>query len=376
MVTAHRRGGGIENVRQQQVDGIDIISLGGWYSNDLSARRRMFEFARFTVLSTLLRELPYRPDVVIASSTPLTIGIPGAQLSNRFSVPFVFEVRDLWPQAPVELGVLRDPVTIGLARRLERWLYNRADRIIALSPGMAEGIRAAGGDERRITTIPNASDTDLFSPEQRDRSLLERWGLQDKFVAAHAGAMGKANGLQYLVEAARQLQARQRHDIHILLAGFGGTRPQLEEFVQEHELRNVTFAGSLPREQLGPLVSSVDACITSFAPYPVLATNSPNKLFDGLAAGVPNIVNSPGWTRELVLDNDVGAYVDPKRPHELADALVRLADNPQRAAAQGAAARRLALEQFDRSILAQRFEDVLLDAVGAPKRTAAVAASG
>lgn len=366
MVTAHRQAGGIENVRDQKIDGIDVISLGGFYSNHLSARQRMREFFRFMWKCSRLRDLPAQPDVVIATSTPLTIGIPGRVLAKRYGIPFVFEVRDLWPQAPIELQALRNPIAIRIAKRLERWLYRVADRIIPLSPGMEQGVLDAGGDPAKITTIPNASDIDLFNPVHRDRTLLEQFGVADRFVAVHGGSMGAANGLDYLVKAARVLAARGEDDIHILICGYGGTRDALEALCAEWNLTNVTFTGSIPRKQLGAIVSSVDVAITSFKNLPVLATNSPNKLFDGLAAGIPNIVNSAGWTKTLVEEADAGVYVDVTTPEALADALIRYRDDEQLRRRHGQHARALAESTFAREKLAGEFCRVLESAVGIP----------
>jgi glycosyltransferase involved in cell wall biosynthesis len=359
MVTANRKGGGIDRARRQRVDGIDIISLGGWYSNYLSPARRVLQFLRFTLRCSLLRRLPNRPDVVVATSTPLTIGIPGVLLARRFRVPLIFEVRDLWPQAPIELGVLRDPFTKWAARRLERWCYRKADHIIALSPGMAEGVLATGIDPAKVTVIPNASDTALFGPDKRDREALRPWGVENNFVAVHAGSMGAANGLTYVLEAARVLATRGEDDIRILIAGDGSSRPVLEQRTKELGIDSVIFTGSIEKMQLTRIVSSADAAIVCFANYPVLATNSPNKLFDALAAGLPCVVNSPGWTRDLVLEHDAGTYVDPTKPEQLADALVALRDDSALRKRQGAHARTLAEEQFDRDHLAEEFERVL-----------------
>lgn len=364
MVTAHRQAGGIENVRHQQIDGIDVMSLGGFYSNHLTPRQRIREFVRFMWRCSRLRDLPVKPDVVIATSTPLTIGIPGRILSRRHRVPFVFEVRDLWPQAPIEMGALRNPLAKWVARRLERWLYKVADHIIPLSPGMERGVLEAGADPAKVTTIPNASDIDLFNPAHRDRTLLQPYGVADAFVAVHGGSMGAANGLEYLIEAAHVLAQRDVHDIHIMICGYGGTRERLEQMCQERGLVNVTFTGSIPRKELGSIVSSVDVAITSFRNLPVLATNSPNKLFDGLAAGVPNIVNSAGWTRDLVEDADAGCYVDVTRPEQLADALIRYRDDAALRARQGTNARHLAEGTFARELLAARFCGVLEAAAG------------
>lgn len=359
MVAAHRSGGGVDRTRRQTVDGIDLISLGGFYANHLGPWRRMWQFARFALRASVLRRLPHRPDIVIASSTPLSIGIPGAVLARRFGVPFVFEVRDLWPEAPIQLGFLRSRTLIWAARRLERRLYRRADAVIALSPGMADGVLAAGGRNERLVTIPNASDIELFDPALAQRDLLERWGCAKKFVAVHAGSMGEANGLEYLLDAAAVLKARGNANIRILIMGSGGTRERLERRAFDEGLDNVVFTGSIRRRDLGAVVSSADACIVSFADLPVLATNSPNKLFDGLAAGLPIIVNSSGWTRDVIERGGAGRWVDVTDAQQLADALVELSADAELCERQGAAARRLAVDVFARERLATRFREVL-----------------
>lgn len=366
VITAERAGSGLTSERQQVVDGIQVISLGGAYSNRMSMARRLLEFARFTLRASRVRaqDLPAAPDVVIATSTPLTIGIPGVLLARRTKAPLVFEVRDLWPEAPIQLRVLKGRPLIWLARRLERWIYRNARRIIALSPGMRDGVVEAGVAPERVDIITNGSDLDLFGPTHRDRSTLAPFVPTDAFVAIHAGTMGIANGLDYLIDAAAVLHERGERGIRILICGDGGTEARLRTRVIDEGLSDlVTFTGRIPRERLGAIVSSADVSITSFLDIPILATNSPNKLFDGLAAGLPCIVNSRGWTRELVESAECGWFVDPQRPSELADALLRLRDDSSLTAQMGANARELAEREFARELLARRFAETLAAAV-------------
>lgn len=367
MVAQVRRAGGIQQRGRHQVDGLDLILLGGYYTNHLPNWRRAWQFIRVMLRASFLRKLPHRPDVVVASSTPLTIGVPGWILARRYGVPFVFEVRDLWPEAPIQLGVLRSRILQRMARRLERFLYRRSDAIIPLSPGMEDGVLAAGADPGKVVTIPNASDTDLFDPALRDRSLLAPYDVEDRFVAVHAGMMGAANGLDYVLEAARVLRDRGDDSIAILVVGEGSTRQRLIARAAELGLANIQFPGPVVKEQLGPLVASCDAGIVSFADYPVLATNSPNKLFDALAAGLPCVVNSDGWTRPLVEEHDAGSYASVTDPAELADALQALARDEQLRARQGANARRLAEQVFARDRLAGRFTELLEYLAGTPR---------
>jgi glycosyltransferase involved in cell wall biosynthesis len=367
MVAQVRRGGGIDTPGRHELDGMQLIVLGGYYTNHLPDWRRAWQFVRVMLQASMLRRLPNRPDVVVASSTPLTIGIPGWILARRYGVPFVFEVRDLWPEAPIQLGVLRNKWLQRIAIGLEKFLYRRADAIIPLSPGMEAGVLAAGGDPRKIVTIPNASDMDLFSPEHRDRTLLEQFGMQDRFVAVHAGMMGTANGLRYVLDAAKELHDRGEHGISFLVIGEGATRAPLQAQADAWGLTNIAFPGSIPRSELGAIVSSCDVSVVNFANFPVLATNSPNKLFDGLAAGLPCIVNSDGWTRRLVEGHDAGAYVDVRDPSELADAVVKLRDDAALRERQGANALALATDVFARERLATRFTDLLEYLAGTPR---------
>jgi glycosyltransferase involved in cell wall biosynthesis len=367
MVAQLRRGGGIDTPGRHDVEGVQLILLGGYYTNHLPDWRRTWQFLRVMLQASLLRRLPHRPDVVVASSTPLTIGIPGWIIARRFGVPFVFEVRDLWPEAPIQLGVLKNRFLQRLAIRLERFLYRRADAIIPLSPGMEAGVLAAGADPTKVVTIPNASDIDLFSPEHRDRSLLAQFGMEDRFVAVHAGMMGAANGLRYVLHAAKELHDRGEDGISFLVVGEGGTREQLQRQADAWGLTNIAFPGSIPRERLGAIVSSCDAAVVSFANFPVLATNSPNKFFDGLAAGLPCIVNSDGWTRKLVESQAAGCYVDVTEPAQLADAVTALRDDVELRERQGRNARELATNVFARERLATRFTDVLEHLAGQPR---------
>jgi glycosyltransferase involved in cell wall biosynthesis len=368
MVAQVRRAGGIEQRGRHELEGgMQLILLGGYYTNHLPDWRRAWQFVRVMLRASLLRRLPHRPDVVVATSTPLTIGVPGWILARRYGVPFVFEVRDLWPEAPIQLGVLRNRWLQRIARRLERFLYRRADAIIPLSPGMERGVIAAGADPAKVVTIPNASDTDLFAPALRDRALLEQFGVGDRFVAVHAGMMGEANGLDYVLEAARVLHERGDDSIAILVIGEGGTRQRLIARAGELGLDNIQFPGAVVKSELGAIVSSCDAGIVSFADYPVLATNSPNKLFDALAAGLPCVVNSDGWTRPLVEQHDAGSYTDVRDPAQLADALQRLQRDEALRARQGANARKLAEDVFARDRLAARFCDLLEHLAGTPR---------
>ncbi len=342
--------------RQRQIDGIDVIEVRAGYADYIRGTaigygQRIIAFVLFALASLLVVLRVKRPDVVFATSTPLTIGIPGILASRWHRAPLIFEVRDLWPEAPIQMGALRHPLLILAARWLERAIYRRSRHIIALSPGMRQGIIDAGVDPARITVIPNAADLDLFHPQRDGRRWREQLG-NPRSIALYFGTLGEANDVRQVIEAARVLQERGRTDILIALAGHGRQRPLLEELVRRYGLGNVRFLDPLPKAEIADLVAAADVCLTIFKAVPVLATCSPNKLFDTLAAGKPVIVNTPGWLRLLVEEHQCGRYATANQPNDLADQISFVCDHPEFAREAGRNARKLAERCFDRRRLA------------------------
>lgn len=345
-----------------EIDGIRVRSVKIPYSNYMGYARRVWSFSTFMFGATWLAVTAGKHDVVLATSTPLTVGIPGWAASVMRGRPFVFEVRDLWPEAAIQMGAIRRHGLIGtVAKGLERFLYRHASDVIALSPGMAAGVVAEGVAPEHVHMVPNSSDLDLFSPGRKDSALSKRYRLKGKFVVGYAGAIGPSNDLEGNVpEAARVLLERGRTDIVFLIAGDGKSKPALDEAVKA--LPNVRLVGSLPKSEVPRLTRTADVLMVLFADKPILATNSPNKFFDGLATGKPMIVNSPGWTREIVVENAAGVYFPAGDGVALADAVERLAGDRTALKLMGTNARALAECRFARDILAEQVLEVLKSA--------------
>jgi glycosyltransferase involved in cell wall biosynthesis len=373
---------------EREVDGIRVVEARGGYGDYMRATkvgygRRLLAFGRFALAATAATLRGPRPDVVFATSPPLTMALPAIVAARRWRVPLVFEVRDLWPEAPIQMGALSAPWMQRLARWLERAVYRSASEVVALSPGMRDGIVAAGTDSARVTLIPNASDLDLFSPDLDPGDLRERLGIDGgDFLCAYFGTMGEANDLTQVVEAAALLDAREAQvgaggaaapatarRIVFVLQGEGKRRPELEADVRRRGLGNVLFAPAGDKLAAARLAAASDACMTIFKDVPILATNSPNKLFDTFAAGRPAIVNTDGWQRVLVEEHAAGVFARPGDAADLADAVSGLAADPERARAYGVNARALAEREFGRDLLAARLRRVLERAVA--ERTAA-----
>ncbi len=349
---------------RRTVDGIRVVEVGG-ASPDYAAAtargygRRMAGFAGFAAAATHAAVRAERPDVVLATSPPLTIALPGIVAAKRHRVPLVFEVRDLWPEAPIQMGALPNPLAQRAARALERFAYRRARHVVALSPGIRDGVVAAGADPERVTLVPNASDLDLFSPEVDPGDLRRRLGLDDKFVCSYFGTMGEANDLTQVVEAACLLQERSENGVAFVLQGEGKRRAAIEDEVARRELGNLVLLPAAGKSSAARLAAASDACMTIFKDVPILATNSPNKLFDTFAAGRAAIVNTDGWQRELVERGEAGVYARGGDPAHLAEQVLWLRDHPDETAAYGRNARVLAETEFDRRMLAERMREVL-----------------
>ena len=334
---------------RQEVAGIEVVGLPGAYSDYMSATaisypRRMMAFARFGLAAGAAALRGPRPDVIYATSPPLTMAVPALVAAARWRAPLVFEVRDLWPEAPIQMGALRHPLLRRVARALERFVLRRATRVIALSPGIQSGVVGAGAPAERVVLVPNASDLDLFRPTP----------APERFRVSYFGTMGEANDLGAVVEAARLLDG-----VEFVLMGDGKHRARLERSAPS----NVTFTGAAAaKEEVAELAAGSSVCLTVFKDVPVLSTNSPNKLFDTFAAGRPAIVNMDGWMRQLVEDNDAGLYVRAGDARDLANKIAWLRDHPEDAARMGHNARALAEREFDREQLAERALGVLKEA--------------
>ena len=347
--------------REGIVDGIRVIELELPYSNNDGFIHRSGQFLKFAFRSVgiAMRE---RYDLVFATTTPLTAGIPGIAARWFRRKPFVFEVRDLWPELPREMGVIKNPLVLMAMGWLEWLSYHTATACIGLSPGIVDGIARRGIDPERITMIPNGCDLDLFgtadhSADTRDE-LPTSIGADD-LVAVFTGAHGIANGLDAVLDAAKEISRRGRTDIRFLFVGEGRLKPGLEQRVAEEGLP-IDFLHSMPKERLTGLLGQADVGLMILADVPAFYFGtSPNKFFDYIAAGLPVLNNYPGWLAGLIEENECGIAVPPGDPVAFADALESFADDREGGREMGRNGRALGESEFDRSMLSERFVSFL-----------------
>src|SRR5690606_32134805 len=203
-VLTSNRGGEGRLIERKNIDGILVISVRNLYSNDMSVASRLWSFFRFMVLSSIIGLRQSDVDLVYATSTPLSVGIPALLIKWLRGTGFVFEVRDLWPEVPIQLKAIRNRIAIKILRAYERLIYEQALHIVALSPGMKEGVMAQGIPDFKVSMIPNMAKKDKFFLRPRNASVASSFGIDlTKFNAIHFGTMGAANGLDYIIDAAK-----------------------------------------------------------------------------------------------------------------------------------------------------------------------------
>lgn len=342
-------------MRRGLVNGIDVIELDLRYANSDGFLKRSRTFAKFALRSIGLA-LTERYDLVFATTTPLTAGIPGIFARWLRGKPFVFEVRDLWPELPRAMGVIRNPAVLWTLGTLEWISYHSAHRLIGLSPGIVEGIANRGIDRERIALVPNGCDLEIFAAD------VEPWAPEgispNDLVALFAGTHGTANGLDAVLDAASELKARGRTDIKIALIGNGKLKPALVDRVRRENIEVVIFLEPVGKARLAQLMARADLGLQVLADVPAFYYGtSPNKFFDYVAAGRPVLNNYPGWLAEMITKHRCGFVVAPGQPSAFADALEAAAADRLALKHMGGRALALARDQFDRHKLADRWVD-------------------
>jgi glycosyltransferase involved in cell wall biosynthesis len=345
-------------MRHGCVDGINVIELNLPYSNKDNFFLRTIIFLRFALRSVFIA-LSRKSDLIFATSTPLTAGIPGIVAKCLKRTPFVFEVRDLWPELPREMGVIKNPIILKLMAWLEWSSYHLADRCIGLSPGIVDGIQRKGIPSDRVTMIPNGCDLDLFSPLLKTKGRPAGVEPAD-LMAIFSGAHGVANGLDAVLDVASILQKKSREDIKFVFVGDGKLKPSLIKRVQTEHLSNCFFMDPIPKKQLSQLQKDADVGLMILANVPAFYYGtSPNKFYDYIASGLPVVNNYPGWIADLIKENNCGIAVPPDDPNSFAQAMEHLADHRDFLEKMSVSSRKLAEAQFDRDVLAKRFVDWL-----------------
>lgn len=329
-----------------QESGVEVHWISVPYSNSMGYLRRITAFAKFVIFS-VWRSKELQPDIVFATSTPLTIAIPGVILSKWKKVPFIFEVRDLWPENPIALKILKNPILTFLSQMLADFAYNNANAIVSLSPQMKKGIRLRGVS-KYIKTITNGSDTKVFFPDKKRSDFFREQNNIPKSstLVTYAGTFGLVNGVSYIVQLAEKFKNNTK--VVFLLIGNGREKNKVLALAKKLNCfnRNLFWIDNLPKEKMPYVLAATDISFSTIIPVKELEANSANKVFDAMASGCCVAINHGGWLKELLEKNESG--ISLSQNIEIAyDQLKSLIKNTKRLALAKKNARILAEVFFD-----------------------------
>jgi len=352
-------------VRREE-DGIDVWRCHVPQTYNRSYSGRMWAFFGFTVSACVAALRTARPDVVVATSPPLTAAIPGfvAARCRWRPVPWVFEMRDLWPESAITTGVIgRRSMLARVLFALERWACRRASKVNVLTPAFADDVKARGlVTDAKLCFVPNGADVDSFTNCSAAPAVRRELGWGTRFVALYAGAHGRANALHQLVDAADSL--RERSDILIVSAGDGPERAALEADARARGLDNIRFVGSIAKERMPAVIAAADAGLAVLQNNPTFRTVYPNKVFDYMACAKPTVLAIDGVARDLACDQAHAAiFAEPENGTAIAAAICQLADVPAAARTLGVNGHAWVIANAARPVLAMRYLDILASLV-------------
>ena len=331
---------------EQNFEGVRVLRSYVYPAIHRSYIWRIIAFFSFMFSSTLTALHVKDVDLVLGTTPPIFQAVSAWAVAVLRRKPFLLEVRDLWPEFGISMGVLKNPVIIALSRWLEMFLYRHATHILVNSPAYREYMLAKGVSADKVTYIPYGTDVEMFNPAIDSVSIRKELNLDNKFVVLYAGALGQANDIDTLLRAAERLKKYDK--IHFVLFGDGKERARLETEAKRMGLTNVLFAGTRPKKEMPLIVASADACLAILQDIPAFRTTYPNKVFDYMAAGRASIIAIDGITRELIESSRGGVYVNPADDTMLAQKILEMSRDPVQVRAMGLNAREYLVKNLDR----------------------------
>ncbi len=355
-------------LQSEILEGVRVTRVWTYLSANKGSVRRILNYLSYMLAALFVSWFRRRPDVIVATSPQFFCGWAGllaARMRIR-RVPFVLEIRDLWPDSIVAVGAMRNRRLLGILHRLERWLYAGSDHIVTVGEGYWEDLVEKGVPREKLSIIPNGVDRGLFWPRQAT-DMPARFGMQNRFTCAYVGTIGMAAGLKVVIEAAELLRDRGRNDISFLLVGDGADRERLERVAREKGLDNLAFSGRLPRENMPEVLAATDVCLVHLRKVDLFTRVMPSKIFEMAAMKRPIILGVAGKAAKLLRRANAGVCIEPENAQELVDAVCSLASDPTACRAYGESGHDYVVKNYDRAVLADKYCNILDDLVHLPR---------
>jgi len=347
---------------EQSFDGIRVLRSYMYPAIHRSYVWRVIAFFSF-MFSSVWTALQVRDvDLMMGTTPPIFQAVSAWFVAWMRRKPFLLEVRDLWPEFGVSMGVLKNPVVIALARWLEMFLYARATHILVNSPAYKEYMIDKGVPENKVTYIPYGTDVDMFNPDVDGSSIRKELSVDDKFVVLYAGALGQANDIDTILRAAERLKDDDK--IRFVLFGDGKERARLQSEAERMKQSNVIFAGVRPKKEMPRVVASADVCLAILQDIPMFRTTYPNKVFDYMAAGRATVLVIDGVSRQLIETSNGGVYVQPGDDAMLVEKILELSKDPKSVQQMGLNAREYLVKNLDRRYKLKETLELLMTLAG------------
>jgi glycosyltransferase involved in cell wall biosynthesis len=347
---------GGEQYKIEMIEGIEVHYLPIAYDNRFKFSERIKAFRRFTVGASRLAGKFADFDRCYAISVPLTVGLIARWIKFKHRIPYFFEVGDLWPEAPIQLGFVRNYFIKQMLYGLEKSIYENAESIVALSPAIQSAIEKKVPG-KKIHVLPNMADCDFYQKEPKKPELETRFGVNGRFVVSYIGALGVANGLDYLLECANASR-KSELPVHFIICGDGAMLDDLKANSKRLNLKNISFLDFTNRNKVREVMNVSDAVFVCYKNVPILETGSPNKFFDGLAAGKLIVINFRGWIKKEIEDNQCGVFIDPQHPTDFVKKITPFLNDQKLLDKYQTSARELGERKYSRKKLSQVFSDL------------------
>ena len=338
-------------------DGVEVVRVWTYVTANEGFLKRTLNYVSFMVSAILVAVFLDCPDVLLTTSPQFFNGLAGYPVSRLKRVPWALEIRDLWPESILTVGAIRNKTIIRLLEWLEMFAYRKANRIVALTDAFKHYMVGKGIPAEKIDVIKNGVDLSFFKSDVAVTEAKQRFGVEKKFVASYVGTHGMAHHLETILEAADQL--RHRTDIVFLMAGDGAERKRLETMREQMGLGNVIMLGQLPKDTMPALWAATDVSLVLLKKSPLFKMVIPSKIFESMAMEKPIVIGVDGEAREIVEAGCAGLFIEPEDSAALAETVARLADNRYECRSFGTNGRAYVAQNFDRTVLAKRYEEVL-----------------
>jgi len=347
-------------VQTETTEGIKTTRVWTYVTANRGTIKRILNYVSYMLSASVVGLFVQKPDIVIATSPQFFCGWAGIFTSRARRVPFILEVRDLWPDSIAAVGAIRNRFVLRLLKWLERKMYAAAQEIVTVGKGYEEELIRKEVEGAKISIIPNGVDRDIFYPRHAEEKIRQDCGLNHEFVCSYVGTIGMAGGLEVVLRTAKLLKDRQREDIKFLLVGAGAVADELQREAHRQNLDNIVFLGRQDRRVVPGILSISDACLVHLKKARIFETVLPSKLFEACAMAKPIILGVEGYAADFVRRVNAGICIEPEDAEQLLAAVVKLADDPTLCRTLGQAGHEYVMRHHDRDAIARDYQNVII----------------